>query len=157
MYVLNVTYDGSCISLEYTRFLPGTGYTRITDFLYTVPLGNWTALQFSKHDRVDYISFLKTMVFQNLDVHRKLARLALMKYEDAEPYYKLQALNALGILDKTFYAPVINIHCTWQRELLDYMIGPTSIHVISTCRNMGRLDRYFNALQSRIEGAGGEQ
>ena len=154
MYVLSAKYaydSCPCITIEYTKFLTGSGYVKITDFIYSIPLGNWTELKFSKNNRVDYIDFLKTMVFRNLDTQRRLARLALTRFDYAPSYFKLKALNAISILDKTFYGPVINLKCQWQRELLDFMTDQTSIHVISTCRNMDRLERYFNALQAQAD------
>ncbi len=151
MYVLSATYNGGMsIAVEYTWFRPGTGYTKKTEFVYSEPLGGWNILQFKQQDCVSYIDFLQTMVRNNIEVQRLIARRILTLFEDAEPYQKRQAVDALHILDPTFYPPVININCRWQCELLDMLIKDPSIHVISTCRNMVRLQRYIQALQNHL-------
>ena len=151
MFVLNALYDGECLQIEYSKFLPGRGYTTLKEFIYTQPLGKWTELKFSRRDRVAYIDFLLVMTVKNLEVFRRLSRLALSQFEEAAPFFKREAVNALTILDKTFYAPTINLECAWQCELLDHIVCHTSIVVISTCRNIDRLERYFNALQERAK------
>jgi hypothetical protein len=136
-----------CIEIVYNKFVPGYGYRKITDYVYTTPVGNWTNLKFHDCDDVQYTNFLNTMVFKNIEVYRKLAKIALYRILDT-PLYKINLLNAICILDPTFIPPYINKKCAWQRNLIETIISSTSIHVICTCYNIRRLERYFNVLQS---------
>jgi hypothetical protein len=160
MNVLSVKYtcnlcgnDGSnavdCVEITYRKYTPENGYRTLTDYVYTKPLGNWTEIKFNSSDDVQYTNFLNTMVFKNIEVYRKLARLALSNVVNY-PMYHIKIINALCILDPTFVPPIINKRCTWQRELLENIAQTTSLRVIYTCKNTYRLERYFNALQSLV-------
>ena len=120
-------------------------YGRHTDFIYTEPIGRWTRLDFDG-DKCDYVSFLGCMVYKNVDVHRKMATLLLDdllgRHTD-----RIQLLNAMSILDPTFTPPWINVHCTWQQELMETTVNKT-YQVIKTCYNQKRLARYVSVLQS---------
>ena len=142
------TYDGvDCIELVYNKFVPGIGIRKHTDYLYTTPLGNWYELNFNDSDNVLYSNFLNTMVFKNIDVHRRLARLALSRILGSN-IYRINLLNTIRILDPTFVPPRINLDCRWQCELMEEIVSSTSLTVITTCYNERRLTRYFNALQA---------
>ena len=146
-YFYNVDNNTDSIEIKYQKFTPGIGYRIKTDFIYSRPLGNWTEIAFSKDDSVSYTNFLNTMVSKNIEVYRKLARIAHRRILDSYSY-KINLLNAIRILDPTFNPPFINLKCGWQCELLDIIIERFSICVISTCKNEMRLYRYFNALQA---------
>ena len=136
-----------CIEIEYIKHLPGTGSKKHTAYVYTTPVGNWHDLKFKESDDVSYSNFLNTMVFKNIDVRRKLAKLALDRIIESE-WYRINLLNAIRILDPTFIPPMINLHCHWQCELMEEIATITSLRIIATCRNEKRLERYFNALQA---------
>ena len=142
--------DGSnrvdCIEITYSKFVTGTGNRKVTDYVYTTPLGNWVELKFNESEGVQYTNFLNTMVFKNIDVYRKLAKLALDRV--LEMGYHINLMNAIRILDPTFKPPRINTRCVWQLDLLETIAKSTSIVIIMTCRNTFRLERYFNALQA---------
>ena len=143
--------DGSnrvdCIEITYSKFVSGTGVRKLTDYVYTTPLGNWTELKFNESEGVQYTNFLNTMVFKNIEVYRKLARLSLDHVLEMGSYH-INLMNAIRILDPTFKPPRINTRCAWQRDLLQTIATSTSMVIIMTCRNTFRLERYFNALQA---------
>jgi hypothetical protein len=118
----------------------------VTDYVYTEPIGGWTELDFNG-DECDYVAFLNTMVYKNVDVFRKMATLLLDELLDVPYKNRIQLLNAMKILDPTFTPPWINIHCTWQQELVEKVVNKT-FDVIGTCYNIHRLERYVTVLQS---------
>lgn len=146
--------DGSnrvdCIEITYNKFVTGTRTRTITDYIYTTPLGNWTELKFDKSEGVQYTNFLNTMVFKNIEVYRKLARLALERIIEYPNLYRINLLNAICILDPTFVPPIINKKCKWQHELMETIVSSTSLVIIITCRNTFRLEKYFNALRALV-------
>lgn len=143
--------DGSnrvdCIEITYNKFVPETGYRVFTDYVYTTPLGNWVDIKFNEIDNVQYTNFLNTMVFKNIEVYRKLAKLALDNILEMDLYH-IKLLNAICILDPTFTPPYINTRCTWQWDLMYNIVSTTSYRIIATCHNTRRLKKYFNVLQS---------
>ena len=153
--LLNATYicnmcDSSgtdCIELTYSKFVPGFGTKQFIEWVYTTPLGNWRELKFNEDENVSYSNFLNTMVFKNIEVYRKLAKLALDKILEMDLYH-IKLLNAICILDPTFTPPYINTRCTWQWELMYNIVSTTSYRIIATCHNTRRLKKYFNVLQS---------
>ena len=140
----------SCIEITYTKNFSGK---KAVDFVYTSPNGSWTELVFGEDSQVLYTNFLNTMVFKNLEVHRKLARFSLESILYSSPmsdyemfHTKIKLLNAICILDPTFVPPRLNIRCLWQRNCLNSILT-WSFNIISNCRNEKRLERYFIVLQ----------
>jgi len=146
-YVYDVPNQVDCIEIDHYRWIPGIGNQAKKDYLYTSPLGNWNEIKFLHEDGVSYTNFLNTMVFKNIEVQRKIAKLTL-DHALESGFDRTELMNAIQYLDPTFQPPVINKRCRWQRELLDEIVTNTSLHVISTCRNMRRLDRYVTVVQS---------
>jgi hypothetical protein len=154
-YVLSATkvIDVECgtqyIEVKTDRFQPGLGWNIHTDFLYTQPKGRWTELKFQRWEQVSYEDFLNSMVHKNLDVHRKIARLLADKiyetHEDEKILFRL--MGAIKILDPSFEPPVINLKCTWQKELLNTMCTEWTKVVIGSCMNTHRLGKYSKILQ----------
>jgi hypothetical protein len=118
----------------------------VTDYVYTEAVGNWSELDF-RGDECDYVAFLNTMVYKNVDVFRKMATLLLDELLDVPYKNRIQLLNAMKILDPTFTPPWINVHCTWQQDLAEKVVNKT-FDVIGTCYNKNRLERYVTVLQS---------
>ena len=146
-YTYDVPNQVDCIEIDHYKWVPGIGYQKKIDYLYTSPLGNWNDIKFEQEDEVLYTNILNTIVVKNIEVQRKLAKLALDHALDSG-LDRVEIMNAIQYLDPTFQPPVINKRCRWQRELLDEIVTNTSLHIISTCRNMRRLERYFTVVQS---------
>jgi hypothetical protein len=147
VYDVDSPLSADCIEITRAKFTPGIGYQNKMDYIYSAPRGDWTEIKFRPNENVSYSNFLNTMVFKNLEVSRKLAKLELERVLDLN-VYDINLLNAIRILDPTFIPPVINTKCQWQNDLLTDIITKSSICVISTCRNRYRLERYFNALRA---------
>ena len=139
-----------CIEITYTKFIPGIGIKRMIDYVYSTPLGGWTELVFDGETPPLYTNFLNTMVFKNIAVYRKMAKLVLDCILEFPGLHRIQLLNAVCVLDPTFTPPWINVYCKWQCELMEEIVSSTSHMIIATCRNMNRLERYFNILQGII-------
>jgi hypothetical protein len=149
-FLLKAKFDGDqTIEIEHVKYQPGTGWITKTDFVYSYPLGDWDAITFDESERVSYTDFLRTMVYQNVEVWRKMATLALEAYYDEEPEKKFFAIVAIELLDPTFEAPTINLNCRWQCELVDHVLTRCAIHVISTSRSKYKLKKFFYELQSK--------
>jgi hypothetical protein len=119
-----------------------------TDYIYTSPIGWWTELNF-EGDYCEYLSFLNTMVYKNIDVYRKMAKILLEEVLDVPQVFRIQLLNAMKILDPTFTPPWINVHCEWQRALVDTVVNRT-FYIIRTSYSERKLMRYVNVLQSLV-------
>ena len=117
-----------------------------TDYVYTGAVGNWSDLDF-RGDECDYVAFLNTMVYKNVDVFRKMATLLLDELLNVPYKNRIQLLNAMKILDPTFTPPWINVHCNWQQSIVETIVDKT-FDIISTCYNKNRLERYVTVLQS---------
>lgn len=129
------------ISVQYRR-----GRKVVTDYVYTAPVGGWTELDF-EGDECDYVAFLNTMVYKNVDVFRRMATLMLDELLNVPYRNRIQLLNAMKILDPTFTPPWINVHCNWQQELVETIVNKT-FEIIDTSYNEKRLERYVTVLQS---------
>ena len=116
-----------------------------TDFLYTEPIGGWNVLRFDGDD-CDYISFLETMVFKNIEVYRKIAVLITRRLLQKKRS-RVKVLEAMSVLDPTFVPPEINTNCRWQMEMLDGMI-PHVYTIISTSYSSTKLKWYISTLKS---------
>ena len=152
MWVTHALFNGeSTVDITYQKWLNGVGYHDHTIFLDTVPQGNWTELSFDSDCDTTVISFLNSMVYKNLEVQRKIAQLCLEHVTQKYEYYNnakmIQLMDNICILDPTFTPPIFNEICGWQMDLLSTIVSNSGYRVISTCRNMRRLDRYSKTLQ----------
>jgi len=152
-FVHKATVGEQSIEILYTQYQPGIGWSKKTDFVYAQPRGNWTSLKFYEDHLPRYTDFLQALVQPELEVHRKLAKLVLDEYQFETNQNKYFALECLEILDPTFVSPRMNTACRWQMELVDYMIGPVSLHVTATCRNVKNLKRYFDEMKRGLTAA----
>lgn len=153
MYVLNakssfdVEDNQNVVEITTDRWLPGTGWKKHTDFVYTRSNGDWTELNFNRNECVKYVDFLNTMVERNLDVCRKIALICSeMVFNNHDWSTYLRLMNSLTLLDPTFEPPSINLKCRWQRELLESMCDEWTKTVILTCHNCVRLTNYSKKL-----------
>jgi hypothetical protein len=155
MYVLkaknswDVETEQNVVEITTTRWLPGTGWNRHTDFIYTRGNGNWNELSFQRDECVKYTNFLNTMVEKNLEVCRKVALVTAENVVNNGKWTDfLKLMNSLSTLDRTFEPPTINLKCRWQRELLETMCTDWTKMVISTCTNIVNLDYYVKEIES---------
>ena len=149
-FVQAATVSNECVEVSYIIKRPGNVVNSHTDFLYTQSKG-WTYLKFSD-DGILYSDFLNTLVEKNVDVYRKMCRIEIdtminKKHRNLTKI-NLKIMNAICILDPTFKPPIINVDCGWQRQFLNDICNLTSFHVIATCRNHKRMQRFFNVLRA---------
>lgn len=143
-FVVRAKCVSDTIEIQHVKRVPGEGFVEYVDYVYSEPVGDWSELNFSVDDRLEYTKFLDTMVYKNLEVCRKLAILTL----DQTSASSVDKMNCLWYLDHTFESPSLNMRCTWQRELVKYIANVTSRQVIQTCRNADRLELYITTLRS---------
>jgi hypothetical protein len=146
-YTFDVNSQTDTVKMEYTVYQPGIGWKRHIDYVNTYPEAEWTELNFTATSSVKYIDFLNTMVYKNLEVARKIAKLSVDNVATSDPRKLIRIMNAIKVLDPTFTPPIINTDCTWQTELLEHRAMSTSYRIIATCKNKKRLQRYFRVLQ----------
>ena len=149
-YAYSVEDGAHVVEVVYDKFIPGIGVKSHHDWLYNAaPTGNWTHLLFEPH-QTKYEGFLDCMVKKNLDIYRRLCKLALDNHDIVVPDFrtKVRLMNAIKILDPTFEPPLINRKCGWQNELLNEIYRNTSMRVIATCINEYRLGRYFSVVRT---------
>jgi hypothetical protein len=147
MYVFDVNSQTDIVEIDYSKYVEGNGWKTHRDWVYTYPEGDWTKINFGDLSSVKYVDFLNSMVFKNLEVHRKIAKLSLDRLSKKGPRKLLKAMNAIRILDPTFVPPEINTDCTWQLELLEHIVHTTSYEIVANCKNKKRLDRYSRVVQ----------
>ena len=141
--------DDECIAVYHKKYVNDViGWARFTDYIYSTPRGNWIDIRYSKIDDMEYRTFLETMVTNNVYVARKLAKLASVCDDSWDDRDKIESMHAIRILDPTFTPPYIILKCTWQRNLLDDLIGRVVHEIIGKCRNKKRLDRYYEVMTS---------
>lgn len=149
-YIYCVEEGSHVIEITVEKFIPGIGMKQHCEWLYhTSPTGNWTNISFEPN-QTKYESFLDCMVKKNLDIRRRLCKLALDSHDIMIPTQKIKIrlMNAIKILDPTFEPPLINRKCGWQNELLNEIYRNTSMRVIATCINEYRLERYFSLVRT---------
>ena len=136
------THDGVVIYAD--NHIPGS-FLEVKHTVDVDVLGDWYNLVFDS-EQLKLYKFLDTMVVPNLET-RRIQALAihdeLINYE-MDTDVKIDLMNAITILDKTFTPPTINKRCGWQRDLLDSIIFNYSKYVIQTCRNARSLKQYFS-------------
>lgn len=146
-YVFDVNSQTDIVEVDYVKYVEGNGWKSCKDWIYTYPEGDWVDMNFGKRSSVEYVDFLNTMVFKNLDVHRKMAKLSIDHVSTKNPKRLLKIMNAIRILDPTFIPPEINTDCQWQIGLLKHIAFTTSYEVIAGCKDKKRLHKYFRVFQ----------
>jgi hypothetical protein len=146
-YVFDVNSQLDIVEVEYTKYVHGNGWKKHKDWVYTYPEGDWTEITFGDLSPVKYVDFLNSMVFKNLEVHRKIATLSLDSVSKKSPKKLLRLMNAIRILDPTFEPPEINIYSAWQMSLLKHIALGTSHEIIASCKNKKRINKYFRVVQ----------
>ena len=146
-YVFDVNSQSDIVEIEYTKYVHGNGWKKHKDWVYTYPEGDWTEITFGDLSPVKYVDFLNTMVFRNLEVHRKIATLSLDSVSKKSPKKLLRLMNAIRILDPTFEPPEINTYSAWQMGLLNHIALGSSHEIIANCKNKKRINRYFRVVQ----------
>jgi hypothetical protein len=142
-YLFDVQSQTDTVEIEFTRYSKRKGWRTYTDTIETYPEGDWTEINFGPDNFVPYEDFLNTMVHKNVGVCRKIAELSLDNVSTKNTHRLIRIMNAIKILDPTFQPPVINTDCKWQLGLLRDIAFDTSYHVIESCINKKRLERYF--------------
>tara|TARA_R110002074_G_C12457339_1_gene659120 strand:- start:857 stop:1339 length:483 start_codon:yes stop_codon:yes gene_type:complete len=149
----DVENDIDHIALTYLEFTPGTMYSTHTKFVYSTPKGDWTHLTFTLEDYVKVYDFVDTMIHPTLETVRLVARAyhsTLLGGCRASHDTLVQLAHAVRILDPTFKPPLVNERASWQRDILELIANESSIRVLSTCRNYGRLAKYCDALRGML-------
>ena len=146
MWVTSATYDSeqTTVTVTYTKHIPGIGWKDHTEYLDTIPAGGWYELKFDDDSTTTYYDFLNAMVIKNIDIKRRIAKLALDQALDNGEYLKV--MNTISVLDPTFEPPIFNERARWQRELMYKIASDTSLVVVSTCYNEKNLERYSKLL-----------
>ena len=142
-YVRSATRTQEGVIIYADNHLPGS----ILEVKHTVEVGvvgDWYNLTFDQ-EQLKLHKFLDTMIVPNVDTRRIQAldvHEEIVNYE-VDVDTKIDLMNAITILDKTFTPPTINKRCGWQRDLLDSIIFNYSKYVIQTCRSATNLKAYF--------------
>ena len=74
--VYDVDSDLDYVAITYERFVKGKGYATYVDYIHTKPSADWVYLK-SKTQSIPYEKFLDTMCEKTMEVHQKMAELAL--------------------------------------------------------------------------------
>jgi hypothetical protein len=114
------------------------------DFLHTSPVGGWNVLNF-EGDECDYVSFLETMVFKNIEVFKKIATLRTNRILSRKGN-RIEVLEAMSVLDPTFVPPEINSNCKWQMNMVEDMVKHVYA-IITTSYSEYKLKQYSSILK----------
>ena len=147
-YVRSATLTQEGVVVYADKHLPGS-ITETKYIIDTKVVGDWYNLAFDM-EQLKLYKFLDTMVVPTLETRRIQA---LAAHDENENYHvdidtKVDLMNAITILDKTFTPPTINTRCGWQRDLLESIIINYNKYVIQTCRNAQNLKDYFKYVKS---------
>ena len=144
----DIDSDSQIIDIEYVKYTKGIGYENKKDIFQTTPIGTWTTIQ-SISDTLRYEQFLDTMIHKTTETRRKMALVELESAlcENNNTRSVVRIMNAVKILDPTFSPPVINMHCAWQKRFIKDMCEQHMPHIIQTCTNELRLEKFFRVLQ----------
>jgi hypothetical protein len=147
--VYDVESELNYVAITYERFVKGKGYETYIDYINTMPLANWTVLN-SKTHSIPYEKFLDVMCEKTLEVHQKLAELALenIMADKKSIHTYIRVTHASKILDPTFQPPWINRKSAWQREFIKKFCRETLPDLIERCEDKSRLEYFFNVLRN---------
>lgn len=137
------------VAITYERYVKGKGYATYMDYINTKPRANWTELK-SESQSIPYEKFLDAMCEKTLEVHQKMAELALQNIvADKQTIHTyIRTAYASKILDPTFQPPWINTESTWQREFIKKFCTDTLADLVQRCTDESRLEYFFNVLRN---------
>ena len=147
-YIRSATVTHEGIVIYYDNHIPG-GTIDQNCTIKTNAVGEWYNLLF-KPEQLKLYKFLDTMIVPNLEVRRLQCNTVvdeILAY-DQDINLKIDLMNAISIMDRTFTPPVINKRCGWQKELVDNIISNYGKYVIQTCRNEYNLKKYFKYVKT---------
>ena len=147
--VYDVESELDYMTITYERFVRGKGYATYVDYIHTKPLANWTVLK-SESQSIPYEKFLDAMCEKTLEVHQKMAELALenLLADKQTIHTYIRMMYATKILDPTFQPPWINTESAWQREFAKKFCKETLSDLIQRCDDESRLQYFFNVLRN---------
>ena len=107
--VYDVDSDLDYVAITYERFVKGKGYATYVDYIHTKPSADWIYLK-SKTQSIPYEKFLDTMCEKTIEVHQKMAELALQNIisDKQNIHTYIRTAYASKILDPSFQPPWIN-------------------------------------------------
>ena len=147
-YVRSATVTLEGLVIYYDSHIPG-GTIEKHCTIKADTIGEWYNLLF-KPEQLKLYKFLDTMIISNLEVRRLQCIVMvdeILAYEQ-DIRFKIDLMNAIAIMDRTFTPPVINTRCGWQKELVDTIISNHAVYVIQTCRNEYNLKKYFKYVKT---------
>ena len=147
--VYDVDSDLDYVAITYERFVKGKGYATYVDYIHTKPSADWVYLK-SKTQSIPYEKFLDTMCEKTIEVHQKMAELALQNIvsDKQNIHTYIRTAYASKILDPSFQPPWINTKSAWQREFIKKFCMDTLADLIQRCENESRLEYFFNVLRN---------
>ncbi len=147
--VYDVDSDLDYVAITYERFVKGKGYATYVDYIHTKPSADWIYLK-SKTQSIPYEKFLDTMCEKTIEVHQKMAELALQNIisDKQNIHTYIRTAYASKILDPSFQPPWINTKSAWQREFIKKFCMDTLADLIQRCENESRLEYFFNVLRN---------
>jgi len=136
------------VTIQYIKYTQGIGYENKKDVLNASPIGTWSEIN-SVSDTLRYEQFLDTMVHKTTETRRIMALVELesVLVENNNTRSIVRVLNAIKILDPTFIPPVINMKCSWQKQLAKTMCENHIPEIIKTNTNDARLEKFFRVMQ----------
>mgnify|MGYP006111062217 FL=1 len=147
--VYDVDSDLDYVAITYERFVKGKGYATYVDYIHTKPSADWIYLK-SKTQSIPYEKFLDTMCEKTIEVHQKMAELALQNIisDKQNIHTYIRTAYASKILDPSFQPPWINTKSAWQREFIKKFCVDTLADLIQRCEDESRLEYFFNVLRN---------
>ena len=147
--VYDVDSDLDYVAITYERFVKEKGYATYVDYIHTKPSADWVYLK-SKTQSIPYEKFLDTMCEKTIEVHQKMAELALQNIisDKQNIHTYIRTAYASKILDPSFQPPWINTKSAWQREFIKKFCMDTLADLIQRCEDESRLEYFFNVLRN---------
>lgn len=147
--VYDVDSDLDYVAITYERFVKEKGYATYVDYIHTKPSADWVYLK-SKTQSIPYEKFLDTMCEKTIEVHQKMAELALQNIvsDKHNIHTYIRTAYASKILDPSFQPPWINTKSAWQREFIKKFCVETLADLIQRCEDESRLEYFFNVLRN---------
>ena len=147
--VYDVDSDLDYVAITYERFVKGKGYATYVDYIHTKPSGRLGILEV-KTQSIPYEKFLDTMCEKTMEVHQKMAELALQNIvsDKHNIHTYIRTAYASKILDPSFQPPWINTKSAWQREFIKKFCMDTLADLIQRCEDESRLEYFFNVLRN---------
>ena len=147
--VYDVDSDLDYVAITYERFVKEKGYATYVDYIHTKPSADWVYLK-SKTQSIPYEKFLDTMCEKTIEVHQKMAELALQNIisDKQNIHTYIRTAYASKILDPSFQPPWINTKSAWQREFIKKFCMDTLADLIQRCEDDSRLEYFFNVLHN---------